>query len=396
MHWRTIIMCVFVGALVAAGMAGCGSEDGKNGAPLAKVGSREFYETDLDERLGMMAPLSRDQFEGLAGRRQLLGKLVEEEAFFQAAEAAGHAKDESVVAEVERVRRNAMLRAYYNAEIRDKAKPNSEEVEEYYRSHLEEFRTEPRVRIRHVLTKTRKQAERVRELAEMGRHFDKLASNYSIDEKTKDKGGLIPGYLSPGHQVPLLGQVNELVAAAVQLSEDGEVGPVVESAIGFHVIKAEEVHLGGLMPLGDIRGQIERRESERRAAELYDMKFIELTEQFRITYFEDQLGLPSVEELFGNAQSSKTPKQRIRYYQQVMELYPDSSRAHEAQFMVGFTYAEELADFTRAKKAFESVLEMYPDCDLAESARWMLENLGQDNMPDDDLCLPDGVVRIRE
>jgi peptidyl-prolyl cis-trans isomerase C len=393
MHCRRVILVST--ALICAGIVGCGSESGEDGVALVKVGSRVFYESDLDERLEQMSPMSRAQFEGIDGRRTLLGRLVEEEAFFQAAEQGGFAKDAQVIEEVERSRRSAMLRAYYNQEIRDKAKPSGQEIEEYYRSNLEEFRTEPRVRIRHVLVKTRAKAESVRERAVMGRDFDQLASTYSIDEKTKDKGGLIPGYVSAGKQVPLLGNLDPLVEAAIALSEEGEVGPVVETNLGFHVIKAEEVHPGGLIPLEDVRGQIERREMERRAKELYDLQFMELTERLNIRYFEDAEP-PTVEELFNSAQNAKAPKERIRQYERILQTYPDNPRAYEAQFMIGFTYSEELENFSRAKMAFEAVLNNYPECDLAQSARWMLENLGQEEVPMEGLNLPPHVVRKKD
>ena len=142
---RAVLVALVGGALLAA-LVGCGSNGEDRGEALAKVGSHTIYEADLDERIQAMPGMARTQYSGEDGRRQLLEKIVQEEMFFQAAEAAGMASHPDVEEELERVRRNAMLRAYYDEEIRKKAEPSPDEVEAYYREHLEEFRTQPRVR----------------------------------------------------------------------------------------------------------------------------------------------------------------------------------------------------------------------------------------------------------
>jgi len=389
MRWP--LLGPIVGLFFCAGILGCGSEEPQDDPLVAKVGRREMRESDLEARLKAMSGLARAQYEGEDGRRTLLDKMIQEEVFFQAADRAGYENDPDVVEEVDRVRRNAMLRAYYRREIREKAKPSAAEVEEYYRSHIEEFRAQPRVRVRHVMTETEAEAERVRGLAEMGRDFSQLAENYSKDERTSDAGGLIPGYLSPGHKVPYLGDAPNLVSAAVRLSE-GEISPVVKTGMGYHVLKAEEVYPGALLALDDVRPQIEQRETDRRAAEMYDLMFLDLSEQLNVQQFGEQYRTKTVEELFEEAQKVSSPKDRIRLYERVLETYPDDPRAYEAQFMIGFTYSEELGNYARARIAFATVVAKYPDCDLCDSAKWMLENLGKGDVSLDEIDLPEGAV----
>lgn len=391
MRWRSAVPIVL--AFVYFGVAGCQSEPETSGddPALAEVGSRVIRESDLDTRLEAMSVLSRAEYKGKEGRQTLLKRMVEEEAFYQGAKAEGYEKDPTVVQEVERTLRNAMLRKYYEEEVIEKAKPSLEEVEAYYGEHLEEFRVKPRVRVRHIVTSTKAQAERVRELAVMGRDFERLAADHSIDEKTKDKGGLIPGYLSPGYQVPLHGDVDELVEAAMEL-EEGEVGPVIRTPLGYHVLKAEEVHPGVLVPLDEARLQIERTETERRSAELFEVKYLELAERLNVRFYGEDVEPPTVESLFEKAQNAGSPSKRIEYYEQVLQSFPTDARAYEAQFMIGFVYSEELGDYDQARAAFEAVLANYPESDLAGSAQWMLENMGQRDIPLDEVAMPEGVA----
>ena len=84
--------------------------------------------------------------------------------------------------------------------------------------------------------------------------------------------------------------------------------------------------------------------------------------------------------LFERAQKVNDPKQRIDYYEEIIEKYPEDEHVCEAQFMIGFVYAEELNNFDEARTALQSVINMETGCsdELKSSARWMLENMGKE------------------
>ncbi len=69
------------------------------------------------------------------------------------------------------------------------------------------------------------------------------------------------------------------------------------------------------------------------------------------------------------------PYERIQYYRDIVNNYPDHNHAPQALFMIGFVYAEELRDTQRAKKTFGELLREYPDSEVAGSAQWMLDNI---------------------
>ena len=66
---------------------------------------------------------------------------------------------------------------------------------------------------------------------------------------------------------------------------------------------------------------------------------------------------------------------RIKLYEQIVEKHGESKFAAQAQFMIGFVYAEELKDESKARAALEQVIARYPQSELVDSARWMLENM---------------------
>ncbi len=70
-----------------------------------------------------------------------------------------------------------------------------------------------------------------------------------------------------------------------------------------------------------------------------------------------------------------TPLERIGLYRGLITRYPHERVSIQAQFMIGFTYAEELGEYGLAKTEFEQFLKDHPDSDLAASAQWMIDNM---------------------
>jgi tetratricopeptide (TPR) repeat protein len=66
----------------------------------------------------------------------------------------------------------------------------------------------------------------------------------------------------------------------------------------------------------------------------------------------------------------------IKYLEQLVEEYPDHHLTPKTLFMIGFTYAEQLNDYRKARDAYNRYLDKYPEGEMAESVRFELETLG--------------------
>jgi tetratricopeptide (TPR) repeat protein len=111
-----------------------------------------------------------------------------------------------------------------------------------------------------------------------------------------------------------------------------------------------------------------------------------LKRHYGATVFVDSIPLAmrpsrSPAEIFQAVQGAGSPEQQIQLFREVLKRFPDDKAAAQAQFMIGFTYAEELGDFASARKEFEVFLKTYPNSDLVESAKWMMENMGSAKLP---------------
>lgn len=125
-----------------------------------------------------------------------------------------------------------------------KVQVSEKELEEYYKANRDtKFHQPKAVHLRHILfqipqaagaeqkEKIRHKAQSVLREARAGKDFAQLAREYS-EEATAAQGGDV-GWVIQGQMLPVLDK------AAFGLKK-GEVGDVVESPLGFHILKAEE------------------------------------------------------------------------------------------------------------------------------------------------------------
>ena len=82
-----------------------------------------------------------------------------------------------------------------------------------------------------------------------------------------------------------------------------------------------------------------------------------------------------------DAQSNNKSELAIKIYEQILNLFPLSPNDYNAQFLFGFVYSELLGDYQKAKEAYRKVMEKYPNSDLADDAEFMLKTVGLDSLP---------------
>ena len=147
-----------------------------------------------------------------------------------------------------------------------------EEVERYYRMNTERFTQKKRVKARHILIevnpqdgsdaeeKARKKAEDLRTQIEQGADFAQLAKEFSKDSATAPKGGDL-GFFEEGQMV------KEFEEAVFSLKA-GELGPVVRTPLGFHIITVDVLEEEHIEPLEKAQILIEEELKSEKAEEI--------------------------------------------------------------------------------------------------------------------------------
>jgi parvulin-like peptidyl-prolyl isomerase len=149
--------------------------------------------------------------------------------------------------------------------------PSDDEVEAYFREHAELFTEPDKIHTRQIMIKVdadatkaerdeaRTRAEAARERAVAGEDFAALARKVS-DGPNASRGGDL-GYTSRGDMIPAFDDV-------VWSTDVGGITNVIETNMGFHVAKVEDVRKGDPVPLDKARPFIESLISQRRNAQI--------------------------------------------------------------------------------------------------------------------------------
>lgn len=66
----------------------------------------------------------------------------------------------------------------------------------------------------------------------------------------------------------------------------------------------------------------------------------------------------------------------LQYLERIAAEYSDHPIHSKTLFLIGFTYAEQLSRFDKARDAYEQYLALYPEGEMATSVRIELDNLG--------------------
>lgn len=68
----------------------------------------------------------------------------------------------------------------------------------------------------------------------------------------------------------------------------------------------------------------------------------------------------------------------INAYSNVVNQFSGTEQEAQAQFMIGYIYANILGDKSKAEKNYKSFLNQFPDHELAPSVKFELDYLGKD------------------
>lgn len=210
-------------------------------------------------------------------QRQLQDLYVRR-ALASEAERDGLDKDPLVAAQLQQARERVLSDLRLAAIDRGAAPPDNvlaAGARDLYRATPEKFQAPSQTRARHILI-TRTEDGKAREKAQAllaqikgGASFDELARKESADLATARNGGDL-GWFSAGNMV------KEFEDAIAALKTPGELGPIVETQFGFHIVRLEERRAAGLRPFEEVRPELEREMRVRASTEARRAKMREL------------------------------------------------------------------------------------------------------------------------
>jgi len=189
-------------------------------------------------------------------------------------------------------------------EIAPKVKLNDDAVKIFYNANKAQFMKPALYRIRHILISTipspqksadeashkkalrmtqiineeaKAKAEEVLQKIKAGENFELLAKEFSEDEVSKQKGGML-GDLHPGSTIP------KIAESMVKLNE-GETSNIISSSFGHHILKLDEIIPSVLIPFKDVQNDILNILMKRETKKLFKEYLIALEKTAKIEIF---------------------------------------------------------------------------------------------------------------
>jgi len=148
-----------------------------------------------------------------------------------------------------------------------------EEIEEYYRSHREEFRRPAELRARQMLLGRIEDAELILQRLRDGENFAALAREFSLSPDREDGGDL--GYFSQGQLPPEFDEV------LFQLPT-GRFSDPVESPYGIHLFLVEHRRKAGIRSLQEVQDEISNKLSQEREEDAFQNWLENLREKTQV------------------------------------------------------------------------------------------------------------------
>lgn len=198
--------------------------------------------------------------------------LVERHLLAQLANKEGIAESEDYKRRLAAYQAKALRDSYLAQVISPKVK--EEEIRAVYDAESKKVAETERVRARHILVASEKEAQSILEKLNKGEKFEDLAKQYSLDG-SKDFGGDL-GYFTAPEMVPAFSK------AAFALKQ-GEISKPVKTDFGWHIIRLEDRKKGVPQPYDQVKGAIRsvlvRQKVNETLASLKDVAKVEILDE---------------------------------------------------------------------------------------------------------------------
>jgi parvulin-like peptidyl-prolyl isomerase len=246
---------------------------------LATVNGHEISVEDANRFIQASQPtLDYDKLDEKQ-KKQIEERLIERELFAEEAQKAGIEKDPDFIRELNKVKKDIMIRVWMQKQYKKMIVSDSE-ARDFYDKNRDKFAIPARVHARHILLKDEDSAKRVISQLkglrgeELKKRFIELAKSESKGP-TAVKGGDL-GYFSQGQMVLPFSR------AAFSLKKGEITKKPVKTQFGYHVIYVEDVKEAETLPFESVKEKIIAKLKEKEFADKMELRMSELKKEAKI------------------------------------------------------------------------------------------------------------------
>jgi peptidyl-prolyl cis-trans isomerase C len=314
---RTGFVSLSLGLLAAGAMlhAACergsrsqaapGSRNVADSQVLAKIDDVVITVGDFQGRINQQSPYVRARYTSLERKKEFLDNLIRFEVLAKEAERRGLQNDEEVVRTMKQVMIQKLMKDQFDSSVKVDDISDAE-VKAYYDTHPDEFNKPEEVRVADILVKDERTAKkvladpRIKGVDNAG--FRTLVAEFSQDPTTKDRGGDLRYFDANTKELP-----PEIVKAAFQLANIGDVSEPVRTAQGLHLLKLTGRRKALVRALDEVKPQIKNRlyrDKRQQGMEDYVKK---LRDKAHVEVHEDRLAKVAIDTSGGGSPNLTPP-----------------------------------------------------------------------------------------
>ncbi|THJ09399.1 MAG: hypothetical protein CAF43_013125 [Nitrospira sp. CG24C] len=195
---------------------------------VALVNGRQITQTEFEARWGELAEATKARYEKEGGKRRFLDELITRELLMQEARKLGLDQNDAIRDRAQRYREQLILDELLKDRIKTKIELSNEELDAFYEQHAQELLTPLKVRVSQMLLPNISAAKDLEKQINQGGHFAQFAQRYSIDEKSKAKGG----DLGPYRKDLVVPEVDEVIHTL----KPGFVSAPIKTDAGYYLV----------------------------------------------------------------------------------------------------------------------------------------------------------------
>ncbi|HKY71312.1 MAG TPA: peptidylprolyl isomerase [Nitrospira sp.] len=195
---------------------------------VAFVNGKPITQTEFDHEWAALPEATKARYEKEGGRHVFLKELVDDEILLQEARKLGLDQSDAVRDRVRRYKEKLLKDELLKDRMKTTVELTKEELDKYYEEHAGELLTSLKVRVSQMLLPNYPAAKDLETQVNRGGDFGKFAQRYSVDYKTKAKGG----DLGPYRKGLVIPEVDE----AIKTLKPGMVSAPIKTDAGYYLV----------------------------------------------------------------------------------------------------------------------------------------------------------------
>jgi peptidyl-prolyl cis-trans isomerase C len=196
---------------------------------VAFVNGKPITQTEFDHEWEDLPDATKARYEKEGGRHVFLRELVDHELLLQEARKLGLDHSDVIRDRVRRYKEKLLKDELLKDRMKTTVELTKEELDRYYDEHAGELLTSLKVRVAQMLLPNYPAAKDLETQVNRGGDFGKFAQRYSIDYKTKAKGG----DLGPYRKGLVIPEVDEVIKTL----KPGMVSAPIKTEAGYYLVQ---------------------------------------------------------------------------------------------------------------------------------------------------------------